>query len=99
MTDFFLEHFWAAPLLWGALYISDYRMTLICARLYQAGVHEKMTFEGSYEITPFYQKDIDTLRRLSPRFVTVLAIGVVTFSRMCGLVSTNRPSPWPRTRV
>src|SRR5436190_13187030 len=77
MTDFFVENFWAAPLLWAALYVSDYSMTLICARLYQAGVREKMAFEGSYEITPFYQKDIDTLRRLSPRFVIVLVIGVV----------------------
>jgi hypothetical protein len=80
MTDFFVEHFWTAPLLWAALYISDYTMTLVCARLYQAGAREKMTFEGSYEITPFYQKDIDTLRRLSPRFVLVLVIGVAVLS-------------------
>src|SRR5262249_41062655 len=30
-------------------------------------------FEGSYEITPFYQSDVNALRRLSPRFVIVLA--------------------------
>ena len=27
------------------------------------------------------------------------SIRVVTSSRMCGLVSANRPMPWPRTRV
>jgi len=80
MTDFFVEHVWAGPLIWAALYISDYTMTLVCARLYQAGVREKMAFEGSYEITPFYQGDIDALRRVSPRFVLVLVIGVVTLT-------------------
>ena len=77
MTDFFVEHFWAGPVVWGLLFCSDHTMTLICARLYQAGVREKMAFEGSYEITPFHQKDVDMLRRLSPRFVLVLVGGVV----------------------
>ena len=78
MTDLFFEYFWAGPLLWAVLYTSDYTMTLICARLYQGGVREKMAFEGSYEITPFYQRDVDSLRRVSPRFVLILVVGVVT---------------------
>ncbi len=54
------------------LYVSDYTLTLACARMYQAGVKEKLVIEGSYEITPFYQRDIDTLRRVSPRFLGML---------------------------
>jgi uncharacterized membrane protein len=80
MTDFFVEYYWAGPLLWALLYVSDYTMTLTCARLYQAGAREKIAFEGSYEITPFYQNDIDSLRRVSPRFVLVLGLGIVMFA-------------------
>jgi hypothetical protein len=78
MTDLFFDYVWAGPLLWVALYISDYTMTLTCARLYQSGVREKMAFEGSFEITPYFQRDIDSLRRVSPRFVLALALGVCT---------------------
>ena len=60
---------WPGLILWGILYISDYYLTLACARLYRAGVQEKIVLEGSYEITPYFQPDIDSLRRLSPRFL------------------------------
>lgn len=60
--------------LWIALYISDYSLTLFCARLYVAGIRDKIVIEGSYELNPFYQKDIDSLRLISPRFVAVLLI-------------------------
>ncbi len=54
---------------WSVLYISDYYLTLACARLYRGGVHEKIVLEGSYEITPYFQSDIDSLRKISPRFL------------------------------
>ena len=40
--------------------------------LYQRGVREKIEFEGSYEITPYFQADIDSLRAISPRFIAAL---------------------------
>lgn len=58
--------------IWVALYISDYTLTLICARLYQSQVRDKIAFEGSYELTPYYQRDIGSLRRVSPRFIFAL---------------------------
>jgi hypothetical protein len=72
MTGFdayFFERLWPGLTLWGVLYISDYYLTLICARLYQRGVREKLELEGSYEITPYFQADIDSLRAVSPRFI------------------------------
>jgi hypothetical protein len=33
---------------------------------------EKIVFEGSYEITPLFQADVDALRRISPRFLVAL---------------------------
>jgi hypothetical protein len=63
---------WLGPLLWAALYISDYVLTLTCAGLYRS--QGKIVFEGSYEITPVYQADVDALRKVSPRFVAALVL-------------------------
>jgi hypothetical protein len=57
---------WPGLFVWVVLFISDYTMTLICARMYQAGAKEKLVIEGSYEITPYFQKDIDSLKVVSP---------------------------------
>jgi hypothetical protein len=63
---------WPGILLWAALYVSDFLHTMACARLYQRGAREHMAFDGSYEITPYYQGDVDALRMVSPRFVFAL---------------------------
>ena len=65
---------WFGPILWAALYVSDYALTVACARLYRAQDH--IVFEGSYEITEMFQADIDGLRRFSPRFVVALILSV-----------------------
>lgn len=65
---------WPGLAVWGVLYVSDYAFTLKCARLYQSGVKEKIVFEGSFEITPYFQADIDSLRVVSPRFVAAMAV-------------------------
>ena len=66
------DHLWPGLILWVVLYISDYTFTIVCARLYRDGVREFIAFEGSFELTPYYQKDVDSLRRISPRFVIAL---------------------------
>jgi hypothetical protein len=75
---------------WTLLYISDYALTRACARLYRR--QQTVIFEGSYEITPFFQRDIDSLRIVSPRFVFVLllTLGVLGF-----LWILNESSPAP----
>src|SRR6266403_2410453 len=72
---------WPCLTVWVLLYISDYVLTITCARLYRGGVCEKLVFEGSYELTPFFQPDIDSLRRISPRFVAMLFVtsGLLAF--------------------
>ena len=75
MTGFdyyFFDHLWLGLVLWAILYISDYYLTLTCARLYQREVRETLELEGSYEITPYFQADIDSLRAISPRFIAAL---------------------------
>ena len=52
-------HAWPGMVLWALLYVSDYALTITCARLYKQ--QQTIAFEGSYEITPFYQRDIEIL--------------------------------------
>jgi hypothetical protein len=70
MEHLLAESLWAGPLLWAALYISDFSFTLMCARLYKQ--QSAVEFEGSYEITPTFQADVDALRWISPRFLLIL---------------------------
>lgn len=72
LDAYFFESRWPGLVFWGVLYISDYYFTLTCARLYQRGVQEKIKFEGSYELTPYFQADINSLRAISPRFIAAL---------------------------
>jgi hypothetical protein len=61
---------WPGIILWMILYISDYYLTLYCAR----GFREigRFHFEGSYELTPQYQKDIDALKPVSKLHIFLL---------------------------
>ena len=72
LTNPFLNSLWPGMLAWSILYISDYALTLICARLRRAGAAEKIAMEGSYELTPYFQRDIDSLKLISPRFLAAL---------------------------
>jgi hypothetical protein len=66
---------WLSIALWALLYVSDYAFTIACARMYYAGVRDILVFEGSFELTPFFQKDVDALRTISPRFLLALLWG------------------------
>jgi hypothetical protein len=72
LAGFFRDHLWPGLATWVVLYIADYYLTIVGARLHRQGVHEKIVFEGSYELTPYFQKDIDSLRIISPRFIAAM---------------------------
>ena len=61
---------WYGVILWMILYTSDYYLTIYSARGFQEVGHFK--FEGSFELTPQYQKDIDNLRPVSRLHITLL---------------------------
>jgi hypothetical protein len=90
LPNFLFEHAWPGMVVWGLLYVSDYALTTVCARLY--GRQETIVFEGSYEITPFYQRDIDSLRAVSPRFIFIL---LLTLGGLGFLSRLNESSPAP----
>lgn len=89
---FVLDSLWPGLILWLALYVSDNLFTMACARLYQAGVREKIVFEGSYELTPYFQKDVDALRVLSPRFLLALLWQALLLAAVWRL--TRAVGPW-----
>ena len=91
LPELFLQNFWIGLAVWAALFVSDYTLTITCARLYQSGVRDKIVFEGSYEITPYFQRDIDSLRRLSPRFILALLWSSVVLFVLWRLVGQSTP--------
>lgn len=69
-----IEHWWLGPLATVVVFASDYYLTIRSARLYHAGGKDYMEVEGSYELNPTYEADIDSLRLLSPRLFLNLAL-------------------------
>lgn len=59
--------------IWIVLYVSDYYLTLWGARLYHTRARAFVEL-GSYEMEPIFQKDIDGLRSVSPRFIRYLLL-------------------------
>lgn len=71
--------------LWSALYISDYALTLVGARMRPAQA-QTMDLQGSYELNPYFANEIDRHRIVSPRFLAALAwtTFLVAFSWLLG---------------
>jgi hypothetical protein len=59
-------------ILWIVLYISDYYLTIYSARGFREVGHFR--FEDSFELTPQFQKDIDALKPVSKRHVSLLVL-------------------------
>ena len=61
---------WPGVVLWIILYISDYYLTIYSARGFREIGH--FHFEGSFELTPQYQKDIDALKPVSRLHIVLM---------------------------
>jgi hypothetical protein len=90
----FLQNLWPGLAVWCALYLSDYSLTLVGARLYRNGAGEKIVIEGSYELNPYFQRDIDTMRRVSPRFVWAMFLTVAVLSVVWRLAMQSVPEAY-----
>jgi hypothetical protein len=77
LREFFLTSPWHGVAVWCILYISDFVLTVTCARLYKHWVADKIVFEGSFELNPIFQRDIDSLSFVSPRFLATLVLNAV----------------------
>lgn len=61
---------WYGLILWIILYTSDYYLTIYSARGFREIGH--FQFEGSMELTPQFQKDVDNLNPVSKRHILLL---------------------------
>ena len=69
IKDFLIHNAWSVLLAWGLAYLADYYLTIYFARLLRGPLQEHIRFEGSLELTPVFQKDVDALRLFSPSFL------------------------------
>lgn len=63
---------WIIILIWIILYIGDYYLTIYTARKITTEMAQHLEFERSFELNPFYEGDVNQLRRISPRFFLML---------------------------
>ena len=76
MADVLFTNLWVGPFLCFALWFSDHQLTISGAKLYKA--QDKVIFQGSYELNPRHQRDVDALHRFSFRvFLKLLCIAAV----------------------
>ena len=74
MEQIFVDQIALALVAWSAIYISDYYLTIYAARLYRTAAQDHFSLQGSYELTPYYQKDVNALKLVSARFVAMLVL-------------------------
>ena len=67
--DSSLQNIWLIITIWGFIYLADYYLTIISAKKYRESMQEYIRYEGSFELTPQFQQDIDALRLFSPQFL------------------------------
>lgn len=90
--------FWLATspipgmILWIILYISDYILTIYSARGFREIRH--FQFEGSFELTPQYQKDVDALKPVSKRHIILLVLFSLLIVFIWGFTKRILLFPW-----
>ena len=77
---------WAGVILWIILYTSDYYLTIYSARGFREIGH--FQFEGSFELTPQFQKEVDALKPVSKLHIILL----ITYSLLIAVI-------WWLTRI
>jgi hypothetical protein len=95
VEQWLMDAWWGAALLWSVVYISDYAFSVYNAGLYRRGAHQYFEFEGSLELTPQFQEDIDNLRWFSPRFIRAFIFSNIILSLVWWLAVEW--AQWPET--
>lgn len=88
-----IQNIWLILVIWSFIYVMDYYLTITFAKKHKAYLYKHLRFEGSLELTPQFQKDVDALRRVSPQFVMRWLISVVSLYAIWWLsvVSLKQP--------
>ena len=85
-----------AIVLWLAVYAADYYLTLYGRQLWLKNAQAFLRFQGSYELNPYYQKDVDANKRVSRRFIFMLVFGLIWMTFAWGATRyLNIPQVFP----
>src|SRR6185436_17331339 len=90
--------FWLATsplpgvILWVILYVSDYYLTIYSARGFREIRH--FQFEGSYELTPQFQTDVDALKSISKRHIAMLVLCSILIVLLWWVIASRLALPW-----
>jgi hypothetical protein len=88
VADVLVTSVWPGVVLCLVLYTADYAMTLVTARLYATRAKQKMVIEGSFELNPLFEKDVDSGRLVSKRWVIGLAVVIVLMALLWHLANS-----------
>src|SRR5512140_28979 len=83
---------WTGMILWSILYLSDYYVTIYSARGFREVGH--FQFEGSFELTPQFQKDVDALKPVSKRHTILLVLTSIVIITIWWLTKRLLTFPW-----
>jgi hypothetical protein len=76
-----IQNIWLILAIWGFIYLTDYYLTIISARHHRDYLSAYISYDGSFELTPKFQKDVDSLKLFSPQFLVrwFLSILIIYF--------------------
>lgn len=74
LRELLINNVWVAIGVVALIYTSDYVLTLVCARMYEAGAKKHFVFHGGYELTPYLRTDVARLRWFGHRFIIALVV-------------------------
>jgi hypothetical protein len=79
--SFNIQNIWLTLAIWGFIYLSDYYLTIVSAKHHRDYLSEYISYDGSFELTPKFQKDVDGLKLISPQFLVrwFLSILIIYF--------------------
>ena len=65
----YIQNIWLILAIWGFIYLTDYYLTIVSAKHHRDYLSEYISYDGSFELTPKFQKDVDSLKPISPQFL------------------------------
>jgi hypothetical protein len=95
LANFLLSNITLVTILWVLVYLSDYYLTIYYAKFYRLRLQEHIRFEGSIELTPIFQKDIDKLSLVSKAFLLRLVLSILLVPLIGWLCLYLLEMTWP----
>lgn len=90
MIDTLVGHPWIVAVLWGGLSIFDFFGTMLYSKAYREFLSATVKYEHGVEMNPTFEKDVQTLRWISPRYIFLMLVVALLII----LVGTWLPPLW-----